>query len=218
MPTLVSGSVGIVSYPAGAQTAEQLFERADFALYHAKQTRKGGAVLFSAQHESMIREASLVELTLDGADLEREFELVFQPIVDAGTGAITAFEALARWDSPVLGRVRPDVFIRAAERSRTVGRLTEVAVRKGAGRADRVAGRRHLAFNLSAQDIEAAGAGAVADGAGGGERRAHPADRARDHRNRDDARPRERVGRAPHAAGGRVPDLARRFRKPGIRA
>lgn len=155
VPTLVTGSVGIVSYPDGAQTAEQLFERADFALYHAKQNRKGGAILFSSMHEQMIREASLVELTLDGADLEREFELVFQPIVDAADGTITAFEALARWDSPVLGRVRPDVFIRAAERSRTVGRLTEVLFKKALAAVSVWPDDINVAFNLSAQDIEA---------------------------------------------------------------
>ena len=155
VPTLVSGSVGIVSYPEGAQTADQLFERADFALYHAKQTCKGGAVLFSADHESMIREGSLVEITLDQADLEREFELVFQPIIDTATGAITAFEALARWDSPALGKVRPDVFIRAAERSRTVGRLTEVLFRKALVAVAAWPDGINVAFNLSAQDIEA---------------------------------------------------------------
>ncbi len=155
VPTLVSASVGIVSYPKGAQTAEQLFERADFALYHAKQARKGGAVLFSSAHESMIREASLVELTLDQADLEHEFELAFQPIVDATTGAITAFEALARWNSPVLGRVQPDVFIRAAERSRMIGGLTEVLFKKALVAVAVWPDNIHLAFNLSAQDIEA---------------------------------------------------------------
>ena len=155
VPTLITGSVGIVSYPDGAQTAEQLFERADFALYHAKQTRKGGAVQFSAVHESMIREASLVELTLDQADLEREFELVFQPIVDATTGAITAFEALARWDSPVLGRARPAVFIRPAARSRTIGRLTESLFKKALAAVAVWPDDIHVAFNLSAQDIEA---------------------------------------------------------------
>ncbi len=154
VPAFVSGSIGLVSFPDGAQTAEQLFERADFALYHAKHTRKGSAAVFSAAHESMIREASLVEHTLEQADLERELRLVFQPIVDTVSGALTGFEALARWQSPTLGAVRPDVFIRAAERSRTVGDLTEILFRKALAAIASWPDDFRLAFNLSALDIE----------------------------------------------------------------
>ena len=153
-PALISGSIGMVAYPDSARTAESLFERADFALHHAKQTSKGCAVLFSSAHESMIRQASLVEHALGQADLERELELAFQPIVDATTGTITAFEALARWDSPLLGRVGPDVFIPAAERCRIVGRLTEILFVKALWAASVWSDSIRIAFNLSALDIE----------------------------------------------------------------
>ena len=153
-PALISGSVGMVVYPDSAKSAESLFERADFALYHAKQTCKGSAVLFSSAHESMIRQASLVEHALGQADLERELELAFQPIVDATTGTIMAFEALARWDSPLLGRVGPDVFIPAAERCRIVGRLTEILFVKALWAASVWSDSIRIAFNLSALDIE----------------------------------------------------------------
>ncbi len=35
----------------------------------------------------------------------------YQPVVDTETGRVTSFEALARWDSPTLGAVSPEVFI-----------------------------------------------------------------------------------------------------------
>src|SRR5690606_5071084 len=96
-------------------TADRLFDRADFALYLAKQNFRGTAVVFSAEHEAEINEQGRIEQALRAADFDKEMHLVFQPIVDADTNGISAYEALARWESPVLGTVPPDIFIRAAE-------------------------------------------------------------------------------------------------------
>jgi len=52
-----------------------------------------------------------------------EFRLVYQPKVDAKTGALVGFEALARWDRPGLGRIGPNEFIPAAERTGLIGPL-----------------------------------------------------------------------------------------------
>lgn len=45
-----------------------------------------------------------------------ELELQFQPIVDAGTGGIAAFEALLRWQHPLLGNLAASEFAPAIER------------------------------------------------------------------------------------------------------
>ena len=71
--------------------------------------------------------------------------LYFQPIVDVERGKIVAFEALARWDSPMLGRVAPDVFIRVAERSDLINKLTAHAAAPGARRGQDMA-ERHPRF------------------------------------------------------------------------
>ena len=52
----VSGSVGFAAFPQAGSTAELLFERADYALYHAKQHRRGRPVIFSIEHETEIRQ------------------------------------------------------------------------------------------------------------------------------------------------------------------
>ena len=103
----VSGSVGFAAFPQAGSTAELLFERADYALSHAKQHQRGCPVIFSIEHETEIRRLANLEHCLRHADLETEISLHFQPIVDAERGKIVAFEALARWDSPKLGRVAP---------------------------------------------------------------------------------------------------------------
>jgi EAL domain-containing protein (putative c-di-GMP-specific phosphodiesterase class I) len=49
-----------------------------------------------------------------------EMRLFLQPVVDARSGAVTSFEALIRWFSPVRGMVPPDAFIPQAERDETL--------------------------------------------------------------------------------------------------
>ena len=149
----VTASAGIVTYPRGGDTAQQLFERADYALYYAKESRVGEVVVFSTEHETMIRNAAGLELALRHADLKQELSLVFQPIVNASTGRPVGFEALARWTSPNIGFIPPDLFIQAAERMGIVGRLTETLFVKALAAAATWPAQMRLSFNLSAQDL-----------------------------------------------------------------
>ncbi|RVT47407.1 EAL domain-containing protein [Rheinheimera sediminis] len=55
---------------------------------------------------------------------EQQFSLCYQPIADMNSGEIIAVEALARWNQPELGMVRPDRFIRAAEQWGLINELT----------------------------------------------------------------------------------------------
>lgn len=77
------------------------------------------------------------ELPLGGTDLHEvgpeelargiaghEFEVAFQPKIGARDGVLYGFEALARWNSPRIGPVPPDSFIRVAERTGQIDALT----------------------------------------------------------------------------------------------
>lgn len=148
----VTGSIGFASFPQAGATSQILFERADYALYHSKKNSRGEPVLFSQEHESEIRDASIVEQKLLEAD-ENEFHVVYQPIVDSVDGRVAGMEALARWTSPTLGAVRPDVFIRAAEQNGVVTRLTAVLLEKALKSAKSWPDDIYLSFNLSALDL-----------------------------------------------------------------
>lgn len=152
----ISVSVGLAIYPDSGQTAEQLFERADYALYHAKQTRRGEAMLFSPVHETMIRDAARIEQALRQADFNTEIWLEFQPIVDTATWQTVGFEALARWSSPIVGVVRPDIFVPAAERTGLINHLTETLFAKALQTAETWAAPLRISFNLSALDLTSA--------------------------------------------------------------
>ena len=150
---LLGCSIGVAVYPESAQDPASLFERADYALYHAKRHLRGQTVLFSAQHEEQIRSHGVIEQALQNADLEREMSLVFQPIVDIRTGRAVAFEALARWHSPTLGFVAPDSFIPVAERAGLIRSLTKVLLGKALAAAKTWPDDIRISFNLSTHDI-----------------------------------------------------------------
>jgi len=68
------------------------------------------------------------DLTRDriAAGLSRgEFFVEFQPKVDLGSGKVVGAEALARWQTPELGLVSPDVFVPAAERLGLMPEMTD---------------------------------------------------------------------------------------------
>lgn len=149
----ISASMGIAVFPDLALSCEQLFDRADYALYHAKKSQRGGAVLFDTDHEQKINLDARIESALKQANLEEEFFLVFQPVVDTSNDSIIGFEALARWVSPTLGTVSPACFIPIAERAGMVGALTKPLLRKALAAASYWDPPLHLAFNLSAYDL-----------------------------------------------------------------
>jgi diguanylate cyclase (GGDEF)-like protein len=149
----ISCSIGVAIYPQAGTSGEELFERADYALYHGKQTRRGEVVIFSAEHETRIREAARVEHIFRAADLEAELWVAFQPIVDVVNRRVVAFEALARWQSPELGAVGPDVFIPIAEGTQLVGQLTIVLLGKALAAARHWPSPVGLGFNLSGHDL-----------------------------------------------------------------
>jgi diguanylate cyclase (GGDEF)-like protein len=146
-------SIGHAEFPRVAKTAEDLYERADYALFFAKRHDRGATVAFSAEHEATIRHAGAIDQALSNADLDDELWIAYQPIVDAVTSRPVSFEALARWKSPVLGDVPPMTFIVAAERSGLIGQLTPILLRKALEGAATWPENIRISFNLSAVDI-----------------------------------------------------------------
>jgi diguanylate cyclase (GGDEF)-like protein len=149
----IAGSVGFATFPEAGSGPELLFERADYALYHAKQHVRGKPVIFSRKHETEIRQFGLIDQALRHADLDAEMTMYFQPIFNVESGKPVAFEALARWTNPQLGSVPPDVFVRIAERSDLINRLTQILLRKSLVAARSWPDDIRVSFNLSMRDL-----------------------------------------------------------------
>ncbi|WP_245303815.1 putative bifunctional diguanylate cyclase/phosphodiesterase [Agrobacterium bohemicum] len=150
---MISGSIGIAVFPDLASSPEELFDRADYALYHGKRQKRGNSTLFTARHVAEIHRDARIEQTLKQADLMAELSVVFQPIIDVSLNKTTGFEALARWNSSVLGHMSPAQFIPIAERAGIIGSLTKPLLKKALEAARKWPDAVRLSFNLSAQDL-----------------------------------------------------------------
>jgi diguanylate cyclase (GGDEF)-like protein len=116
-------SMGIALYPANAVGPEALLRAANAAMHEAKRT-PGTSVQFAEERFERGSGATLdSEQALRAGMKSDEFLLVYQPKVDARTCALVGFEALARWDRPGVGRIEPNEFIPAAERTGLIGPL-----------------------------------------------------------------------------------------------
>lgn len=112
---VVTPSIGIALYPQDGQTGEELLMSADSAMYRAKNTGRNNYKFYS---ETM-RTKSLHRLDLENlirtAIEEEQFELHYQPKVDAKSGRLVGAEALLRWPHPERGAIGPNEFIPIAE-------------------------------------------------------------------------------------------------------
>ena len=112
---VVDASVGIAVSAPTLHVPADLLRAADTALYRAKATGRGVAVVFEA---GMYADAVMRldrETDLRAAVQRGHLHLQFQPEVDLATGRVVALEALARWDRPGHGEVAPADFIPVAE-------------------------------------------------------------------------------------------------------
>ncbi len=93
----ITGSLGIATFPIDGSTPEELFTRADLAMYAAKNGGGDQSVRFSAELGSEALDRARLRHDLARGVLGGEFELVYQPIVTLTSGAVAGVEALARW-------------------------------------------------------------------------------------------------------------------------
>ncbi|MFZ1702303.1 MAG: PAS domain S-box protein [Pyrinomonadaceae bacterium] len=110
-----TASIGIVVSSNVPRSAEDFLRDADSAMYRAKDAGKARYEIFD--RDMHVRNMNLlqVETDLRRAVERKEFEVLYQPIVDLDTGLATEFEALIRWRHPVHGLVTPDEFVHVAE-------------------------------------------------------------------------------------------------------
>ncbi|MBP7401070.1 MAG: EAL domain-containing protein [Clostridia bacterium] len=102
-------SIGTAFFPADGDTAESLFRCADITLYRVKRRGKNGAAFYSPEERDQFM--SHIDLESDlRTSVEagfQDFEVYYQPTVDAVSGVCNGAEALLRWTSPKNVRIAP---------------------------------------------------------------------------------------------------------------
>ncbi|MBA2637088.1 MAG: EAL domain-containing protein [Solirubrobacterales bacterium] len=151
----VAASIGITCSPQHGEDVDTLLQRADVAMYVAKEARTG-AELYTAEQDvhSLDRLALVPQLR---RALERhELVLHYQPQVDLRSGAVIGAEALVRWEHPERGLVFPDEFVPLAEHTGLVRPLTREALGlalEQCGRWRRTGLALQVAVNVSTRDL-----------------------------------------------------------------
>lgn len=149
----VGCSGGLAAWPEAGTCAHDLFDRADFALYHAKKARRGGIVRFSSELERIIRSEQALEAAFQSADLKRELAMVYQPIVRTRSLAMVGVEALARWESPTIGAVPAEQLFATAERLGMARTVTLAGFDRVLADFTQLPPEQRLSFNLAPTDI-----------------------------------------------------------------
>ncbi|HEY3080240.1 MAG TPA: EAL domain-containing protein [Chloroflexota bacterium] len=113
----VSASIGIALSGVHMDAPEDLLRGADAALYRSKSRGKARYEVFDASMQARALERLELENDLRRGIERGDLRVHYQPIVDLGTGRITAVEALVRWQHPTRGFIPPADFIPLAEES-----------------------------------------------------------------------------------------------------
>ena len=95
--------------------AESMIRDADIAMYTAKESGRDAVASFDASMRDRVSKRLDLERDLHHALERDELVLHYQPVMDIGSGAVTGFEALLRWNHPAWGLVSPLTFIPVAE-------------------------------------------------------------------------------------------------------
>jgi diguanylate cyclase (GGDEF)-like protein len=143
----ISASVGVAEAAPG-MWADELFRRADVAMYDAKSERAGAVRIYARPMDEKTRLFRALDGEMRAALDDGQFRVVYQPILRVSDGRVAAVEALLRWEHPTRGLVSPADFIPAAEQSRFIVELGAFALREACAR---LAARPdlHLSVNLS---------------------------------------------------------------------
>jgi diguanylate cyclase (GGDEF)-like protein len=127
----VTASAGVAFGPQHGQDVTLLLQRADIAMYVAKE-RRSVTELYSVEHDkSMQRVLMLSGLLTHALESGTELSVMYHPIADVRSRRIVHVEALARWHHHEHGWIPPDEFIAIAEQMGIVSQITDFVLAKG---------------------------------------------------------------------------------------
>ena len=149
-----NASIGIALAPQHGQDPDQLFSRADTALYYAKSHGRGTAVVYEPACIENASAPNPLKAELQQAVERDELVLHYQPIVDLRAQEVSSFEALMRWKHPSRGMIPPSEFIGLAEETRLIVPMGAWALRRACMDAKTWPDTVNVSVNLSAVQIE----------------------------------------------------------------
>lgn len=119
---LLSASIGIALFDRDGEQIDVLINRADAAMYYAKQCGRNTFQFFAPELEERASDFASLDQRLKAAVTQNEFALYYQAIVNARSAEVVSVEALLRWPHDNIG---PERFIPVAEATGLITRIGE---------------------------------------------------------------------------------------------
>ena len=155
----LTASAGASLFPLQASNAHDLLLNAESALHNAKPHGPGTIRVFDVAMNQRVARKLQIHNALHGALEQRELEVFYQPQVCIKSGKLVGFEALLRWNHPVLGWISPAEFIPIAEESGFIVEIGEWVMHTAAFQAADWLAQGHegfcMAVNLSVRQFVA---------------------------------------------------------------
>lgn len=142
----IGASIGIASGDIKVCRSQELFRRADMAMYHSKGNGKGRITWYDAELDSARLRKQTLESEIRQGLARDEFDVAYQPIIDSRTQNIIAVEALVRWPRHPNGPLFPDQFIDIAESSGLIHPLGQYVLRRA---CSDLRAHSHLALSVN---------------------------------------------------------------------
>jgi diguanylate cyclase (GGDEF)-like protein/PAS domain S-box-containing protein len=156
----IRASIGIAIAERPHVSPDELLRDADLAMYVAKRNGKGRVEMYRPKmHEDAVRLLETEVGIREGLE-SNEFEVFYQPIVNAHSGQLIAAEALVRWHHPSRGLLEPIEFIGVAEDTGLIVPLGEQVLLDATRRAQAwrqigvVDDDFYISVNLSAHQLQ----------------------------------------------------------------
>ena len=145
----IGASVGIARFKGHLPDPSALLRRADLAMYEAKRLGRNRWVSFDERMERDLERRHRLEGELRAAIADDQFEPYFQPIIGLGSGSVSGFEVLARWQHPTRGVLEPDEFMGVAEQTGLIAELSFRVMERALEIASAWPGHYKIAVNVS---------------------------------------------------------------------
>ena len=146
---VAGASVGVAMSPQDGLEPDELLQKADMALYRAKNEGRGAFHFFERAMDETLQARRLLELDLRRALGAGEFTLHYQPLYSLTEDRITGCEALVRWRHPERGMISPAEFVPLAEEIGLIGAIGDWVLRDACREAGSWPAGIRLAVNLS---------------------------------------------------------------------
>jgi len=127
MTTYVSVSIGFcLPSRAQATTGAALLSAAETAMEDARRNGPGAIRAYSHEVATAAQDRESLRDCIEAALENGEIVAFFQPQISTDTGALSGFEALARWQHPLRGLLPPAEFLPIVQSAGLSGRLGEI--------------------------------------------------------------------------------------------